>query len=125
MAIRFKAMADQLPTELLTADYEGADRLGRFSVGVQCVYYSKLLGGVEYAPFAAIERAYRREEDCSSIMGCCRQSFEVQYLVLNLKGGKQRRLEADSKDAVQQTLELLRVRSPETAIGFVKETTAE
>ena len=120
MEPRFKAMADQLDAEQLTADYAGADRLGRLAVGQQCVYYARLLGGVDYLPFSAITRAYRREEDCSSMMGCCRQSFAVHYLVLVLPDGRLKKLEADRKEEVKQVLELLKERSPETAIGFVK-----
>ena len=121
MEPRWKAIAEKLPAEVLRQDYAGADRLGRLAVGRQCVYYTRLLGGVDYLPFSAVARAYRREEDCSSMMGCCRQSFVTHYLVLVLPDGRLKKLEADRKEEVKQALELLEERGPGIASGFVGE----
>ena len=121
MEHKWKAIAGEVPRDRLEQSFEKAEHIGKVSVGVDCVFFKKLLGGVDYLPFDSIQRAYRREEDCSSMMGCCRQSFTVHSLVFILTDGREKKLEVERREEAKRVLELLEQRAPQVAIGFVKE----
>ncbi len=121
MERKWKAIAGEVPRKRLELGFEKAEHMGKVSVGEDCVFFPKLLGAVEYLPFDSIQRAYRREEDCSSIMGCCRQSFAVHSLIFILPDGRQKKLEVERREEAKRVLELLQQRAPQIPIGFVKE----
>lgn len=121
MARKWKAVTRELPAGQLEQAYGAAQTIGKLSIGEDCLFYKKLLGTVEYLPLDDIRRAYRRQEESRSVMGCCPQYFLNHFLVTVLPDGTPKKMELERKEQVEQALELLKEQAPEIAFGFVKQ----
>lgn len=120
MAIKWKALGSTLPGQELAEVYAGARELDKLKVSEHCLFYRKGFGTVEYLPLSDLERAYRRQEESRSIMGCCPQYIMNHFLAVVKKDGSILKFEVERKEQVDKALELLKGYAPELAFGFVK-----
>ncbi|MBQ9166322.1 MAG: hypothetical protein IJX71_05290, partial [Oscillospiraceae bacterium] len=65
-------------------------------------------------------RAYRRQEESRTIMGCCPQYILNHFLTVVTKDGSIKKFEVERKEQVEKALELLKGCAPDMAFGFVK-----
>lgn len=121
MAIRWKALSSQRTASELEQSYHAAPyRKDRLWLGTDCLFWQRPLGAVEYLPFADMERAYVREEERLTSMGCRRIMAPIASLAVRLKNGEVKTFELGEREQVEQALETLKELAPELAFGFVK-----
>lgn len=120
MANKWKALGTVLPEEHLEQAYANAKQAGKLLVGEDCLFYKRLFGTVEYLPVADLQRAYRRQEESRTRLGCCDQYILSHFLAVVLKDGSIQKFEVERKDQVEKALELLKSAAPDMAFGFVK-----
>lgn len=120
MAIKWKALGTALPESQLEQSHSAAHQLDKLKVSGDCLFYKKAFGTVEYLPLTDLQRAYRRQEESRSVMGCCPQYIMSHFLAVVTNDGSIQKFEVERKEQVDKALELLKRYAPDMAFGFVK-----
>lgn len=122
MAIRWKALGTRCPDAELERGYLAAlFREERLRLGADCLFWQKPLGSVEYLPYADAERAYIREEERLTAMGCRRMKAPIASLAFRLKSGEVKLFEVGRRDMADRALEALSKLETGLEFGFQEE----
>ena len=79
--MRFYPLASEMPSEMLTAEYKNGREIGCVSLGETCLFFKAKLK-VNYIPYAAITRAFRRVQLVQTKMCCGRGDLQVENVVI-------------------------------------------
>ena len=72
-------------------------------------------------PYEDIKQAYLRIEEVNGRLCCGVANFDMHFLVLITKEGKDIKVEASSEKIVKEMLSVLKEKNPEMEIGFKKQ----
>ncbi|MGN0155798.1 MAG: hypothetical protein ACI39N_00985 [Lachnospiraceae bacterium] len=71
-------------------------------------------------PYSDIKQAYLRVEEVNGKLCCGVANFDMYFLVLVTKAEETIKIEASSKEAVKELLDLLKEKNPDIEIGYKK-----
>ena len=116
--MRFKAIsAGVLSPEELTADFAGAQNLGKVRLGQSCFYFTKF-SGTSYLPLDQAEHAWVRQEEVKAKLCCGVANFDQFFLMIKDRSGTVHKGEIRSKEVGKEALSLLSLRQPSIQIGY-------
>lgn len=115
MAIK-KLGESPLPEEVLSADYEQAEKVFRARIGKEGVYFAKALS-TAFIPYTGMDRAFLRITGVNSRVCCGPASFEMYHVIFQAGDTEIAALEVDSKVKGERILAAVKNAAPKIIIG--------